>query len=388
MKENERLKVLLLPRWYPHKKNPVEGMFVKDNAKAVSLYNDVIVIYNERRSGRKVKGLKLYEVFSDEKEDGIRVIRMKHRKGPIRSLTRLICLYSFWRVFERLVEEQWRPDVIHVHVHTAGRPAVIIGAKYKIPVVLTEHWSGFHRHALKKKDAPQVRFVMDKSDVVIATSKDLERAIRSYGIENRFEVVPNMVDTAVFSPAHAHRKDDKKQILLVAVISYGKGIGFLLDALAQLKEKREDFVLDIVGDGPDKKKYEKITQELNLDGIVRFHGRKAKPEVAGFMKDCDFFVLPSLYETFGVVYIEAMACGKPVIGTTAGGPKEFITKETGILAPPKDVDALVEAIDYMLEHYQDYSPEKISKYANDNFSFEVVGKKLNDIYRDVVVSLD
>ena len=89
-----------------------------------------------------------------------------------------------------------------------------------------------------------------------------------------------------------------------------------------------------------------------------------------------------------MVYIEAIACGKPVIDTTAGGPKEFITKETGILAPPKDVDALIEAIDYMLDHYQDYSPEKISQYANDNFSFEVVGKKLDDIYRDVVVSLD
>lgn len=157
-----------------------------------------------------------------------------------------------------------------------------------------------------------------------------------------------------------------------------------IKSLYQLKQKRKDFTLDIVvGDGLNRKEYEELTKKLDLDKIIKFYRRQ--PEVViSFMRNCDFFVLPSLYENFGVVYIEAMACGKPVIGTSAGGPKEIITKETGILVPPKHIDSLTDAIDYMLDHYQDNLPEKISQYAKENFSYEVVGEKINKIYRRLV----
>jgi len=85
---------------------------------------------------------------------------------------------------------------------------------------------------------------------------------------------------------------------------------------------------------------------------------------------------------FGVVYIEAMASGKPVIASNIPGPNEFITKDVGILVPPKDVKALAEAIDWMLSHHRDYSPEKIASYARERFSQEVVGGKLDLIYRE------
>lgn len=79
-----------------------------------------------------------------------------------------------------------------------------------------------------------------------------------------------------------------------------------------------------------------------------------------------------------------MACGKLVIGTSDGGPREIINKDIGILVPPKDIEALVDAIGYMLDNYQNYSSAKISRYAKDNFSYEVVGKKLDEIYRRIM----
>ena len=102
------------------------------------------------------------------------------------------------------------------------------------------------------------------------------------------------------------------------------------------------------------------------------------------MRLCDFFIQSSLFETFGVSYIEAMACGKPVIGTKLPVLQEKVNNEVGILVPPNDIDALVKAIDYMIDNYQNYSPEKSSQYINRNFSYEVVGKRLNDIYMDVI----
>jgi glycosyltransferase involved in cell wall biosynthesis len=174
-----------------------------------------------------------------------------------------------------------------------------------------------------------------------------------------------------------------KRILLVALLSPVKGIPYLFQALLKLKKKRNDFFLDIIGDGPNRKEYESLALTLGINDKVCFHGVKSKQEIAEFMGKSHFYVLPSLSETFGVVLIEALASGLPVIATNKGGPNEIITKDVGILIPPKDANGLAEAIDNMLDHHMDYSPEKISQYAKDNFSCETVGKTLDDIYRKV-----
>ena len=125
-------------------------------------------------------------------------------------------------------------------------------------------------------------------------------------------------------------------------------------------------------------------KELNIIDIVKFHGMKSKEEVAVFMRNCDFYVQPSFYETFGITFIEAMACGKPVIGTEIPVLQEKIGDNTGILVPTKDACALADAINYMLDNYQNYSPEIISQNIINTYSYETVGKKLNDIYIDIV----
>ena len=84
-------------------------------------------------------------------------------------------------------------------------------------------------------------------------------------------------------------------------------------------------------------------------------------------------------------HIKVIACGKLVIGTSDGGPREIINKNIGILVPLKNTEVLIDAIDYMLDHYQEYSSAKISRYAKENFGYEVVGKKINEIYRKIMI---
>ncbi len=79
-----------------------------------------------------------------------------------------------------------------------------------------------------------------------------------------------------------------------------------------------------------------------------------------------------------------MACGKPVIATNVTGPNEIINENNGILIPPKNINAIVHAVDQMLDHYDNYSPECISNYINKNFSYEIVGKKLDGIYKQII----
>ena len=226
---------------------------------------------------------------------------------------------------------------------------------------------------------------MSRASLVLSVSEHLKRHIETYGIRGRFKVIPNMVNTDIFYPSPTRRKGrGKKNILLVTTLNPKKGVPYLLRALSKVMEVRSDFVLDIVGDGPNRSEYEALTKELGLDDTVRFHGLKLLGEVAQLMRNCDFFVQASLWETFGVVYIEAMACGKPVIATDIGGPDEIITADTGILVPPRDIKALAEAIEYMLDNHTNYSPEKIAQYAREQFSYETVGRRLSQVYHAIL----
>lgn len=374
------MKVLFIPAWYPSKKNPVAGIFVKEHTKAASLYNEVTVLYAEV-CNRNIKGL--WHKVSDSIEDGVRTIRIEYRRSPIPKTNYFIYIWSIKQAFKQL-KENWRPDIIHAHVYSAGVPAVLLGRKYKTPVIITEHSSSFPRHTLSRLNILKAKFAMNRATMILPVSDDLRKHIESYGICNKFKVIPNVVDTELFYPNLVISKSTTKRMLLVALLSPVKGISYLLEALSKLKNKREDFVLDIVGDGPNREEYEELTRKMGLEGKVKFHGLKSKKEVAEFMRKCDFFILPSLTETFGVVYIEAMACGKPIIASDLPVLRELINKERGILVPPEDIDTLKKAIDYMLDHYQDYSSEKISQYAKDNFSYETVGRMLLKIYQEKI----
>ena len=380
MEKKKRLKILFIPAWYPSKQNSVAGIFIQEHAKAVSLYNDVIVLYSEGID----HSIKNFFKIEDNIEDGIRTLRLHYRRSPIPKTTYFIYLWSIFKGFRKLIHEGWKPDIIHAHVYSAGVPAIIIGKLYKIPVVITEHWSGFPRHMLGKFGTLKARFSMNRAKIILPVSKDLENAIKSYGIKNKFKIVPNVVNTKIFYPLSQKTNNKIKKMLFVALFLPIKGIPYLFQSLVQLRQKRQDFVLDVVGDGPNREEYKKLSKELGLEGIVKFHGLKTKLEIAEFMRNSDFFVLPSLWENLPCVLIEAMASGLSVIASNVGGISEILNKENGILIQPKDIVGLSKAINYMLDHYKDYSSEKISQYAKENFSYEAVGEKIDKIYKEAI----
>jgi|Deesub1362A_J573_1020465.scaffolds.fasta_scaffold01542_3 glycosyltransferase involved in cell wall biosynthesis len=376
-----RLNVLVIPGWYPSREKPVSGIFVKEYVKAVELFNNVAVLYSE---GYKdcVRGI--YEI-SEEVEEGIRTLRLRYQRFPLPKTTYFIYLYGMYKAFKKLLNEGFKPDIIHAHIYSAGFTAVLLGKIFHIPVIISEHFSGFSRKSIRGFERLKAKFAFENASLVCPVSEDLKRHIQSYGINAKFHVIPNVVNISLFYPKdRSPTKSNKKRILLVALLDPAKGISSLLKALAHLREIRDDFFLDIVGDGPYRAEYEELSRKLNLSDVVFFHGLKPKEEVAECMRQSDFLVLPSQYETFGVVLVEAMACGKPVIGADAGGPREIIREEFGKLFSPGDCNDLTSAINYMLDHYQDYSSEKIAQYAREHYNHAVVGKKLDEVYRYVI----
>ena len=113
-------------------------------------------------------------------------------------------------------------------------------------------------------------------------------------------------------------------------------------------------------------------------------GQLNREEVKYNMKNCDAFILASRVETFGIVYIEAMIQGKPVIGTKTGGPDTFINNNVGITVDIDDIDQLAKAIEYMYKNYNQFSSDYIKEYCIGTFSEEVVVNKLKEVYREVM----
>lgn len=377
-KKNNHLKVLFITSWYPNKENPIEGTFVYEHAKSVSLYSDIVVLFPKKSN--YINSKKKWQIVSDNYEDGIRTLRVNYRVSSIPKTSYLLYLWSIGQALKKLLNENWKPDIIHAHIYSAGVPAIILGRIYKIPVVITEHFSAFPLRKLRRFEIAKARFALNRADLLLPVSRNLEEAIRSYKIDNRFKIIPNVVNTNIFYPKENRLPNKTKNILLVALLTPVKGINYLLNAIAELKKNRQDFILDIVGDGPYRKKYENFARKNKIEKLIKFHGAKTKKEISEIMRLSDFFVLPSLWENLPCVLIEAIASGLPIIASNVGGIPEIITKEIGILVPSKDSSSLANAINFMLDNYTNYPKDKISKVAKDKFSYEAVGSKLNKIY--------
>jgi glycosyltransferase involved in cell wall biosynthesis len=375
----KKLRILFIVRSYPSSKKPISGIFIKEHAKAVSLYEEVAVITSEYDSGLK----SVYKIDTNMEEE-IQVLRVSYRKSPIPKTTYFIYLWGIFCAFRRLIKENWIPDIIHAHIYSEGVPAVMLGKYYKKPVVISEHFSSFPRKTIRGFEKLKAIFSMNNSNVIISVSRNLIKYIKYYGVKNQFKVVPNTFDTNVFFPDIKRKPRETKKLLLVASLIPIKGIPYLLESLMTLEKNRNDFILDIVGAGPCKIQYEKYSCELGIKDKVNFHGLKKKEEIARFMRNADVFVLSSIWENLPCVLIEAMACGLPIIATKIGGIPEIMNEKTGIMVPPKNKDALADAILYVFDHIRDYSREEIAEYAKRNFSFKVIGKQLDNIYNGIL----
>jgi glycosyltransferase involved in cell wall biosynthesis len=370
--------------WYPSPEAPVAGTFVKEHARAVSLYCDVAVIH---LAGYDADIRGPYEIQQVPGED-LPTLQVKYRR-VFPKTSHLVYLWSAWVAYRSICRQGFYPDIIHAHIYTAALPSIIIGKRYKKPVVVTEQCTVFlpeNEERITNFEMMILKHALKCANLILPVSKNLQDEMTSYGIKGRFQVVPNTVNTKLFNPnsnLHSHC-GRVKRLLTVALLSEQKGIKYLLHAVTILQRQRNDFHLDIVGDGPMRSMYESIAQDLGVRDKVTFHGLKQKEEIVQFIGQSDIVIMPSLYETFCVVLIEALACGKPVITTHCGGPEEFVTDKVGILVSPRDAAALAKAVLQMFDRLEEFNPSVLAKYAQERFSYETVGALLHSIYESLV----
>jgi glycosyltransferase involved in cell wall biosynthesis len=234
--------------------------------------------------------------------------------------------------------------------------------------------------------------VMQRADRLMASSHNIARfCAQHYGCSLAdIEVIHSAVDTSRFRPRRQIEEGHHPRILFVGKLIKGKGIALLVKAVLQLRARYPRIFLRAVG-RPDHdlfKQLNKMVARAEAQQSFQFTGNVPYAELPEHYRWCDFFVGPSTYEPGAAnVYLEAMACGKPVIACNTGGaPEAVLDQQTGLLVPPGDVEALKQAITTLAEDKRDARRlgETGRAWVEERFSLATYVDRVERIYQEVI----
>ena len=377
--------------------SPIGGIFQAHQARALQLAGLTVgVIAPAPRSLRWLrKGLSRWERnIQFQKINDIPIYRYQGWSW----FTSRIPFFSiwFWKkcgmiLFDQYIHEQGVPDIIHAHNSWfAGNFASMLKRQYKIPFVLTEHDS-IHLSPQKKsswqKNEMNAAFYAASERIMV--SEALGRAVeRKFGLAPQpWQHVPNILDELFENTELVSNRlgdTEKFRFLHIANFVRVKNQRNLLLAFSYAFGDNPAIQLRLGGDGPLRTELETLAMDLEIEKQVLFIGYLNRKQVLAEMQLCNAFVLPSEYETFGVVLIEAAACGRPVIAISGSGPDGIIHDGNGVLVSSNDYHALADVMKSMYHNIDRYDPIAIRQDCITRFGSRTIVDQLITIYNRVL----
>lgn len=371
--------ILIVSRGYPTEKYPLNGIFEFDQAKALHNFGHKIVYISlDLRSIRRVRRFGKCWV----KKEGIDILSMSIPLGPFpENILSFIGKLALKNIYGDIIKKHGKPEIIHAHFSGIGFMATILKDQMRVPLVITEHGSNINKPHLNKKRKKRAIEAYKNSDRLISVSSNLGNIIQNH-FNIKSEIVHNIVDTNSFNFV----KRDGGEIfnyISVGNLIQGKGFNTLINAFYKAGFG-ENVKLIIIGDGPEYNNLQKQISDLDLNNKVQLLGFMEREDISKVMHKSNAFVLASRSETFGVVYIEALATGLPVIATSCGGPEDFINNQNGILVPVDDINKLAKALNEMYVSIDRFDRKLISEECKRNFSPDIIASKLTEIFQGVL----
>ena len=370
---------MFVSRGYPTGKYPLLGVFEYDQACAlVRAGHQIIYAVVDLRSLRRWRKWG----FKSLRRDGINIEAINIPCGRLPRLILNFCgVTAFKLLYKRIVKKYGIPDVVHSHFVSPGYYSSCILKDSNVPLVHTEHSYDMHAETLSTKWYNLGKKVYPNVDIVIAVSKSLADNIEKH-FGTKSLVIHNIVDTSLFRYVEKKRDriSNKFKFISVGHLQPLKKMDLLIRSFYGAFKNDPTVELYIYGEGGERINLEKIIEEHCLTNRVHLMGYASRDVIAAKMAECDSFVLASESETFGVVYVEAMAAGLPVIATKSGGPEDFIDDTNGIIVSVNDESALIEALQEMRFSRERYNSNVISSNARDRFSSTNIAKQISDVY--------
>lgn len=374
---------------------PIAGIFFQDQAIALKSQGcKVGIIYVDMAALSLFRGAcivnKLTRVNCED-EKGVPTFRAEAYKFPYFHKLNLIRWHRYTSIlYDKYVEHYGVPDIIHAHSAIGGgSAAAMIKAQHGVPYVLTEHSSMFEKKLIQPWQKPYIDSAFTQASRVNAVSGPFKNILGKMYPHQEIGVIPNLVDTEYFHyPPCNYTQNNKFRFISIGFLKENKGFMRLIKSFSTAFDDEMDIELLIGGDGEQRQILMDYVKELNIEGQVTFLGELSREQVRKALWDSDVFVLTSDNETFGVVLIEAMSTGMPVIATRCGGPEGFVSKDVGWLV---NKDNIKQIACTMKEAYNKYKSttsrsEYIRQYIINKFSSPVIGKSLMSQYHEVLSS--
>ena len=266
--------------------------------------------------------------------------------------------HSMIRAGLQLHRQGWVPDVVHAHDWLVADPAVALAEFFDVPLVSTIHATEAGRHSgwVSGRISRQVHGcesrLVHESDSLIACSASMAEEITDLfgpGLA-QVNVIPNGIDSSRWPFADRREHSGPPELLFFGRLEYEKGVHDLIAALPKIRRAHPGTTLTIAGDGTQQDWLVEVARKHRVLKAVRFVGRTDHDRLLELLHRTDVAVLPSHYEPFGIVALEAAAAGAPLVTTDVGGLGEaVIDGRTGLSCPPRDVVALAAAVNAALD---------------------------------------
>lgn len=381
------MNILFIARGYPSEQDPIWGNFERDQALALqSLGHNITIMSVDGRfrlhrqkfgiSHFKDNTLSIYSIFYFP----LSIISIISRK-----LKMFVREKMTLRLYKKILKDGVNPEIIYAHYLINIESCRLIKKKYNTPIVGIEHWSEINKKQINPNVIRLGKYGYSVPDKLLTVSISLQRRIKQvWGYDS--EVIPNMVDK-IFFQNNVNRKPHSGCIKFISIgsLTYGKGYDLLIRAFDRANIPLTDWTLYIIGGGSEKMNLQKLINKLGLNNNIYLLGRQNREIIKDLLLESDCFVLASRGETFGVVYIEAMAVGLPVIGTKCGGPEEIINQENGLLIPSENIDEIAKAIVKMMTTARQYDSNKIITQCYEKYSSEKIACKLERIFNGLIL---
>jgi len=377
--------ILYLPSWFPSRKNPYPGDFIKRHAESASRYNRITVFYTTID-----ETIKKPELVEEKINENFLVYTYYYPllKGILSSVINGVKRFSALRKMYTKVFAGSSPDIVHVHVaYPAGLFALYLKKRKGLEYIISEHdgiyMPGYDNHHIPGRfEKKMVPVIYKNAKKIHAVSKSLADALMDLKLaDTKPIVIPNVVNDSVFKYREKDRNITFRFIHISSLINQKNPEG-MLRALSLVKKKRNDFVLKIIG--PAKEKFKQMVRDLSLEKEVIFMGEIPYADVAQELSNSDAMVHFTRYETFGCVIAESLCCGVPVIVSDLDVTKELVTNGVnGLLVTESEIKDLAEKILYFMESGFQINSKKVAEENQQKFNYDRVGKMFDEMYKSV-----
>jgi glycosyltransferase involved in cell wall biosynthesis len=394
--------ILVLPSWYPYERQTA-GSFIKDQIDALTQNPSIVISFINWGPNEFV--LKLREPFTSIKKCAKLALSIKKTIYIKRNLTEYKVPYLTWTSYigkgnycglvNKLIKqikvieaEQGKIDIIHAHVtFPAGFLAMQLARHTSLPFVITEHSGPFPFKEYMRGSAVRdiITEPLHEASAVIAVSSWLAESLQRYSAPQSV-IIQNSVDTDYFHPLSEQcSHGDKPALFTLSQLTVPKGISDLLEAVRIMSDQGYRFNLRIGGSGKQRRRFIKLAEQLRIVDKVTWLGELSRAEALREYQTCDFYVMPSRLESLSMVILEAMACGKPIVATDCGGPRDLVGHNQGVLAKANDPVSLAESIRNMLSAYSVYDSSLIRQECVNKYSHTVISNQIIEVYKNILV---